>query len=166
MQKTFTLPTPTIKSSALYGGLTARLIAFLVDTTLLVFSYSFVLYGISDTTQQLYSWENIFQGGETLTQLVVVSKMVFYNPYFPVLHWLYFTVLQSSQKQATIGKFTLGLRVTDLRGKRISFARANLRYFSKSLSVVPLFLGFLLVLTTRRKQTLHDYLSRTVVVTN
>ncbi|GAA4428566.1 hypothetical protein GCM10023188_12900 [Pontibacter saemangeumensis] len=166
MQKTFTLQTPTIKSSALYGSLTARLIAFLVDTTLLVFSYSFVLYGISDTTQQLYSWENMFQSGEILKQLVAVSKMVFYNPYFPVIHWLYFTVLQSSLKQATIGKFTLGLRVTDLRGKRISFARANFRYFARALSVLPLCLGFLLVLSTRRKQALHDYISGTVVVTN
>ena len=166
MQTTFTLPTPTIKSSALYGGLTARFISFLVDTTLLVFSYSFVLYGISDAPQQLYTWENVFRDGDTLNQLIAVSKMVFYNPYFPVLHWLYFTVLQSSQKQATIGKFTLGLRVTDLRGKRISFARANLRYFAKIFSVLPFCLGFLLVLSTRRKQTLHDYLCGTVVVTN
>jgi len=164
MQATFILPTPTIKSTTLYGGLTARLIAALVDTTLLVFSYSFVLYGLSDTSQQLYSWENMFRDGDMLNQLLAVSKMVFYNPYFPVLHWLYFTVLHSSQKQATIGKFTLGLRVTDLRGRRISFARANLRYFGMLLSVVPICLGFLLLLSTRRSQTLHDYLSRTVVV--
>lgn len=166
MQKPFTLPTPTVKSSALYGSLTARLIAFLVDTTLLVFSYSLVLYSVSDTPQQLYSWENIFQDGETLNQLVAVSKMVFYNPYFPLLHWLYFTVLQSSQKQATIGKSTLGLRVADLRGKRISFARANFRYFAMILSAAPLCLGFLLVRSTRRRQALHDYLCGTVVVTD
>jgi uncharacterized RDD family membrane protein YckC len=166
MQKAFTLPVPTVKSAALYGSLSARLIAFLVDTTLLVFSYSFVLYGISDTPQQLYTWEDIFANGTSLAELLEIGKILFLNPIFPVMHWLYFTLLDSSPKQATIGKFTLGLRVTDLRGKRISFAQANLRYFAKLLSVVPLCLGFLLALSTRRKQTLHDYVSRTVVVTD
>lgn len=166
MQRTFTLPAPTVKKAALYGNLTARLIAFLVDTTLLVFSYSFVLYGISDAPQQAYTWQDIFQNGVSLEELFDLSKLLFLNPYFLVMHWLYFTVLHSSLKQATIGKYTLGLRVTDLRGKRISFARANLRYFSKFLSIIPLCLGFLLLLSTRRNQTLHDYLSRTVVVTD
>ncbi len=166
MQKAFTLPNPTIKSSELYGSLMARLIAFLVDTTLLVFSYSLVLYGFSDTPQQLQSWEHIFSSGDFLDQLLDIGKSVFYTPYFPILHWLYYTVLQSSQKQATIGKFSLGMRVTDLRGRRISFARANLRYFTKAFSVVTAFLGFFLVLSTRRKQTLHDYLSQTIVVTD
>lgn len=166
MQRTFTLPAPTVKKSALYGNLTARLIAFLVDTTLLVFSYSFVLYGISDAQQQVYTWQDIFQNGVSVEELFALSTILFLNPYFIVMHWLYFTLLQSSPKQATIGKFTLGLRVTDLRGKRISFAQANLRYLSKFFSLIPLCLGFLLLLSTRRKQTLHDYLSRTVVVTH
>lgn len=166
MQRTFTLPAPKVKKSALYGTLTARLIAFLVDTTLLVFSYSFVLYGISDAQQQVYTWQDIFQNGVSGDELFALSKILFLNPYFIVMHWLYFTLLHSSQKQATIGKFTLGLRVTDLRGKRINFAQANLRYFYKLFSLIPLCLGFLLLLSTRRKQTLHDYLSRTVVVTD
>ncbi|MCJ8164878.1 RDD family protein [Pontibacter sp. E15-1] len=144
----------------------ARLIAFLIDSTLLVFSFSFVLYGLSDSDLQLQSWETLFQNGDFLGQLLDTVKLVFINPYFLVMHWLYFTVLQSSQKQASVGKFSLGLRVTDLRGRRISFARANLRYFAKLLSVATVFLGFLLMLSTRRKQTLHDYLSCTVVVTD
>lgn len=166
MQRAFTLPAPKVKKPALYGSLTTRLIAFLVDSTLLVFSYSFVLYGISDTPHQVYTWQDIFQDGVSLEELYGLSKNIFLNPYFLVMHWLYFTFLQSSPKQATIGKFTLGLRVTDLRGKRISFAQANLRYFTKFFSIIPLCLGFLLLLSTRRKQTLHDYLSRTVVVTD
>ena len=167
MYRTYTLPaTPTVKKAALYGNMTARLIAFLVDTTLLVFSYSFILYGISDAPSQVYTWQDVLQNGVSYDELFVLSKILFLNPYFLIIHWLYFTLLHSSPKQATIGKFTLGLRVTDLRGKRINFAQANLRYFSKFLSLIPLCLGFLLLLSTRRKQTLHDYLSRTVVVTH
>jgi uncharacterized RDD family membrane protein YckC len=98
--------------------------------------------------------------------LLLICKALFFNLYFPVVHWLYNTLLISSPKQATIGKFTLGLRVTDLRGKRISFMQANLRYFSKIASALPIGLGFLLILTSRRSQMLHDYFARTVVVTD
>lgn len=166
MQKAFVLPDPTIKSSELYGSTASRFMAFLIDTTILVFSYSFVLYGLSDTAQQFSSWENGMQSQDIQAQLLETGRMIFYNPYFPVLHWLYYTTLHASRRQATIGKFTLGMKVTDLRGKRISFIHANLRYFAKILSAVPICLGFMLMLSTRRKQALHDYISRTLVVTN
>ncbi|ARS34251.1 RDD family protein [Pontibacter actiniarum] len=167
MQTAYTLPNaPTIKRSALYGSLSIRFVSFLVDTTLLVFSYTFILYGLSSTPEQLYTWKDLSQDSFSLSEMLVAVKMLFLNPYFPIIHWAYYTLLESSQKQATIGKFTHGLKVTDLRGKRISFAQANLRYFSKLVSAVPLALGFLLMLTSRRHQMLHDYLARTLVVTD
>ncbi|MDX5422669.1 MAG: RDD family protein [Hymenobacteraceae bacterium] len=166
MQSALTIANPTVKRSSLYGSLAARFVSFLVDTSILVFWYSILLYSTSKEPQQLYTWKDLFHDGSISTaQLLVIFKMLFYNLYFPVLHWLYYTLLESSPKQATIGKFTLGLKVTDLRGRRISFAQANVRYFSKLLSILPVCLGFLLILTTRRRQMLHDYLARTVVVT-
>src|ERR1041385_3402907 len=50
------------------------------------------------------------------------------------LSWLYFTILDSSSLQGTVGKVALGLKITDLKGNRISFARANIRYFGHFLS--------------------------------
>lgn len=167
MQSALTIPSPTVKRTSLYGSLSIRLVAFLVDTSLLVFWYTIILYSTSGESMQLYTWKELLQDGSfSLSEIWVVFKMLFLNIYLPVLHWLYYTLLESSPKQATIGKFTLGLKVTDLRGKRISFAQANLRYFSKIASALPLFLGFFLILTTRRCQMLHDYLARTVVVTD
>lgn len=157
---------PVIKRAPLYGSLTNRFVAFLVDTTILVFWYSIILYSTADNPLQFNTWkEIIYFGGISLPEFQAVMKVFLFSMYFPVLHWLYYTLLEASPKQATIGKFTLGLKVTDLRGKRISFLQANLRYFSKILSALPLFTGFLLILSTRRKQTLHDYIARTVVVT-
>lgn len=167
MQTAYTLPnTPTVKRSALYGSLSTRFVAFLVDTTLLVFSYTFVLYGLSSSTEQLYTWKDISQGGVDFTEMLLVVKMVFLTPYFPIMHWAYYTLLEASQKQATIGKFTLGLKVTDIRGRQITFAQANLRYFSKLLSAAPFALGFIMMLTSRRHQMLHDYLAKALVVTD
>src|SRR5437763_7363921 len=45
--------------------------------------------------------------------------------------WIYEASLESSSKQATLGKMALGLKVTDEYGNRITFARASARFFSK-----------------------------------
>lgn len=165
MQSTFTLsPAPTVKRSALYGTLSARFVSFLVDTTLLVFFYTFMVYGLSGAPEHVYTWDRMFTDNMLLSELLTVGKTIFINPYFPLLHWAYYTMLESSQKQATIGKFSLGLRVTDLRGRPISFVQANLRYFSKLLSLVPFGLGFVLMVNSRRRQMLHDYIAKALVV--
>lgn len=167
MQHALTINNPTVKRTSLYGNLATRFVSFLVDTSILIFWYTIILYATINEPEQLYTWKELYKNGSlNFAEVWLVLKMLFFNAYLPVLHWLYYTVLESSPKQATIGKFTLGLKVTDLRGRRISFAQANLRYFSRILSAVPLCLGFLLILTTRRSQMLHDYLARTVVVTD
>ena len=80
-----------------------------------------------------------------------------------LLNWLYFTIFESSSWQATPGKKMLGLYVTDERQQRLSFGRANGRYWSKSISTLVLGIGFLMVGFTKRKQGLHDKIAKTLV---
>jgi uncharacterized RDD family membrane protein YckC len=77
--------------------------------------------------------------------------------------WLYFAFLESGRSQATLGKQALGIIVTDLEGRRISFRRATGRYFGKMLSSV-FFLGYLLIFFTQKRQALHDLLAGTLVI--
>jgi uncharacterized RDD family membrane protein YckC len=77
--------------------------------------------------------------------------------------WLYFALMESSRRQATVGKMALGIVVTDLYGRRITFGRATGRYFAKIISALILFLGFLMVAWTQRKQGLHDMIAGTLV---
>jgi uncharacterized RDD family membrane protein YckC len=77
--------------------------------------------------------------------------------------WLYEALMESSSYQATIGKMILGMKVTDLYGKRISFGRATGRHFAKILSGMMLCIGFIMVGLTERKQGLHDLLAGTLV---
>ena len=77
--------------------------------------------------------------------------------------WLYEALMTSSSYQATLGKMIFGMKVTDLYGNRISFARATGRYFAKLLSGMILGIGFLMVAFTERKQGLHDMLAGTLV---
>ncbi|MGI6496011.1 MAG: RDD family protein [Kiritimatiellia bacterium] len=81
-----------------------------------------------------------------------------------VLNWLYFTLLESSPAQATLGKMALGIQVTDMNGNRIGFARANGRYWSKLVSILLLFAGYVMVAFTKRKQGLHDMMAGCLVV--
>jgi uncharacterized RDD family membrane protein YckC len=55
------------------------------------------------------------------------------------------------------------MHVTDMAGKRITFARATVRFFGKFLSIAPAFAGFLIALITPQKQALHDLISGTLV---
>jgi len=68
----------------------------------------------------------------------------------------YFVGLETSEKQGTWGKQILGIRVTDLEGRRLTFWRALGRYFAKILSGCSLGIGYLMPLFTEKRQTLHD----------
>jgi uncharacterized RDD family membrane protein YckC len=80
------------------------------------------------------------------------------------LLWLYFAVMESSARQATLGKLAFGIRVTGLRGERLSFSQASSRFFAKIFSALSLGVGFLMTAATRRKQALHDMISSSLVV--
>jgi uncharacterized RDD family membrane protein YckC len=77
--------------------------------------------------------------------------------------WLYEAFMESSSYQATLGKMIFGMKVTDLNGNRISFERATGRHFAKWLSAMILFIGYIMVGFTDRKQGLHDLLAGTLV---
>ncbi len=79
-------------------------------------------------------------------------------------HWLYYTLMESSLYQATLGKIVVGAIVTDLNGNRISFARANGRYFGKWISGAIFDIGFLMAAFTEKQQALHDILAGTLVI--
>jgi uncharacterized RDD family membrane protein YckC len=81
-----------------------------------------------------------------------------------MLGWIYYASMESSSWQATLGKKILGLKVTDLSGNRITFARASGRFFGKILSGMILGIGFLMAGFTARKQALHDILAGCLVL--
>ena len=97
----------------------------------------------------------IFSGGSYFVVFVIALTAM----------WLYFAVSESSSLQSTLSGRILGLRVTDLQGEPVSFNRATVRYFAMYLSAVtPFAVGYLMAFWTKRRQTLHDYLSSTLVL--
>ncbi len=78
--------------------------------------------------------------------------------------WLYYALFESSTWQGTPGKRVLGIFVTDMQGRRISFGRATVRFFGKLLSSAVLFIGYFMAGFTAQKQALHDMLADCLVL--
>jgi uncharacterized RDD family membrane protein YckC len=85
--------------------------------------------------------------------------------FFVILQWLYFAGMESSVRQATIGKSVMSLRVANYEGQRISFGHATGRFFAKIVSgMIPLAIGYLMAAFTEKKQALHDLIAGTLVL--
>jgi uncharacterized RDD family membrane protein YckC len=150
-------PAAPARAGAGYGGFWIRVVAAIIDAIIVrvvvipfgaIFGGMSVLPGIMGGTPHLGMM--MFGAGVTLV-LVLVGG------------WLYEAFLESSSYQATLGKMIFGMKVTDLNGNRISFARATGRHFAKILSGMVLCIGFIMVGFTERKQGLHDLLAGTLV---
>jgi uncharacterized RDD family membrane protein YckC len=82
-----------------------------------------------------------------------------------LISWLYYAMMESSERQATLGKMALSLKVTDMNGQRLSFGHATGRYFAKLITgLIPFGIGYVLAGFTERKQALHDFIASTLVV--
>ena len=58
----------------------------------------------------------------------------------------------------------LGIVVTDMQGRRISFLRATGRYFGKIVSGMLIMIGYLMQPFTEKRQTLHDIMAGCLVL--
>ena len=141
-----------------YGGFWIRVIAFFVDGALVraaIWPVS-MIFGLSGLGMMGRGFPHGGVGMHLFGGGVVVTLVVFGS-------WLYEAFMLSSPYQATLGKMIFGMKVTDVYGNRISFARATGRHFGKWLSTAILGIGYVMVAFTQRKQGLHDILAETLV---
>ncbi|WP_449436630.1 RDD family protein [Pedobacter steynii] len=99
---------------------------------------------------------------EEKTQRIAVS--VAGLPLISIAKFIYSSIAEASDKQATIGKRLLNIKVTDLGGNRISLNNAYGRNVSKVLSVAPFFLGYLYSFLNKKQQCFHDLMANTLVI--
>ncbi len=151
----------TARKPVAYAGFWLRLAAYLIDSLLLGIVVGVFIFmpligqsgagGISpDNFWALYM--DTSRQGIARRLLVVMAA------------WLYWALLESSALQATPGKRALGLIVTDLQGRRISFARASGRFFGKAISGFLLMAGYIMAAFTAKKQALHDMIAGCLVI--
>ena len=78
--------------------------------------------------------------------------------------WLYFALLESSEWQGTAGKRVLGLIVTDMEGRKVTFMRATGRYFAKFVTHFTFGIGYAMAGFTEKRQALHDMIASCLVL--
>ncbi len=76
---------------------------------------------------------------------------------------IYFIPFEASRWQGTPGKRIMKIKVTDLRGQRITFKKSSVRFFSKIISA-QLLVGYIMILFTSNKQALNDFIAKTLVL--
>ncbi|HXP16585.1 MAG TPA: RDD family protein, partial [Terriglobales bacterium] len=150
--------TPVGAAAVGYGGFWIRVVALIIDG-IIVRAVAWpvsMIFGLGGLAGMMGGFPHgavdlhLF-GGSVMLMLVIFGS------------WLYEAFMLSSPYQATLGKMILGMKVTDLSGNRISFARATGRHFAKWLSGMILGVGYIMVGFTERKQGLHDMLAGTLV---
>lgn len=146
-----------------YAGFWLRFVAWIIDFIVLWIASTFItlpLVAASGLRSMILNHPPQ-SPEEAFALLGMFSKILVLDI---VIQWLYFALLESSAWQATIGKKTLGLEVTDLAGRRISFARATGRYFGKIISGIILLIGYIMAGFTEKKQALHDMMAGCLVM--
>lgn len=81
-----------------------------------------------------------------------------------IIQVLYFTFMESSKTQATLGKMALGIIVTDMNGAPLNFSKALVRNLCRLLSNFIMLIGYIIAAFTAKKQALHDIIAGTLVV--
>lgn len=150
-----------------YAGFWLRVVAYMIDALVMGVCFGAViiallfLTGLGAVLGRLHSWEDPSEFGGMLG----VTFIFAFTGIAMVGGWLYYAYLESSDWQATVGKKVLNLKVTDLEGRPISFARASGRYFGKIISgLIPAGIGYIMAGFTEKKQAIHDMIANCLVL--
>lgn len=149
-----------------YAGFWRRFGAMIVDGIIL--NVAFLIIGFVLGLIGFSFFDSVELSSETADMSASVSGGYELSPLGSLISiavtWLYYALMESSARGATLGKMALGLRVTDLDGNRIGFGRATGRHFGKFVSALILMIGFIMAGFTKRKQALHDIMAGCLVV--
>ena len=152
-----------------YAGFWLRFVAILIDGIIISFvkwiiiSPLLIVLGIG-ATHQSFDFEDECSPDFFANIAMIIGAFMVTGLIIMAATWLYYALMESSKHQATIGKLALGLKVTDMNGQRISFARATGRYFGKIISGMILLIGYIMAGFTEKKQALHDIMANCLVV--
>jgi uncharacterized RDD family membrane protein YckC len=152
-----------------FAGFWLRLVAYLIDSVLMAIAFG-VIVAIAIATLGVRFFRglapsiydrppNPFFPAATLGVILVLLPVTI------AVTWLYFASMESSPRQATLGKMALGLFVTDLDGRPVTFGRASGRFFAKMITgLIPFFIGYIMAGFTQKKQALHDMIAGCLVL--
>jgi uncharacterized RDD family membrane protein YckC len=169
-----TMPSPSAVASVYaavpsmaYAGFWLRFVAYLIDGVVMGVGVVVVLIplifltGIGGLLSRIHPQEDWSDTGFFL----IIALLFLAATASLVVTWLYHALMESSEWQATVGKKVLGLVVTDMAGRRISFGRSTGRHFGKIVTnMIPMAIGYIMAGFTERKQAIHDMIAGCLVL--
>lgn len=153
-----------------YGGFWLRVVAYIIDGFISSFAFLILLVPLFILTGAGTALERIGSGEDISDNAAVFLGVGFIFGFLGIIvlvSWLYHALAESSSWQATPGKKLLNLKVTDMNGQPISFARASGRFFAKFITIlIPLGIGYIIAGFTEKRQAIHDMLASCLVLRN
>jgi uncharacterized RDD family membrane protein YckC len=152
-----------------YAGFWLRFVAYVIDYIIIYVVQSFVfipvlgLMGISFASRMnnMETMSDAETMGMIGSMVALASATALLTTAIAILYW---SLMESSKYQATIGKMALGLKVTDVDGNSLDFVKSLIRNICKIISGMILFIGYIMAGFTEKKQGLHDIIAGTLVV--
>lgn len=138
--------TPSMVGELVYAGFWKRAIAYFLDMIVVYIIFIGIVFMSSSQISQ----------PDSFSLLIILS--------FYLIWWLYYALQEGSSAQATLGKRALGIKVTDISGRPLSFSHAAGRQLAGAISSITFLIGYLLAGFTGKKQALHDMIAKCVVV--
>lgn len=152
------------------AGFWIRFAAFIIDSFILLMVIWPIYYAYMPTLRPLIEEFSAAVSASDITAAnnanMAIYKQLLKGP-IPIamaINIIYFSVLEASRFQATLGKRMVDIKVTDKNGNRISLLQSFARNLAKLLSSLPFYIGYLIAGVSRRKQALHDLMTGSFIV--
>lgn len=151
-----------------YAGFWQRFGAWVIDLIILMIPSMLVTYAFGGLEAYKHLLDQIQVGADMAVALRDYAKATEGASVASLaLTFLYYMFFEASKLQATPGKLALRLRVTDVRGQRItagrSAARNIVRLLGAVFGLIPV-VCYLAITWTQHKQGLHDLWAGTYVL--
>ncbi|MBU6247965.1 MAG: RDD family protein [Xanthomonadaceae bacterium] len=154
-----------------YAGFWKRFGAWVIDYIVLMLPSGVILAqtSLADSMSKLFAAS--LSGGNTQQAMAdYVQAVQAARPAMLLvvaIGFIYYTLMESSPLQATLGKLAVGIRVTDMDGRRLGMGRSAgrnaVRLLNMVTGIIP-FIAYLAIAWTQRKQGLHDLLAKALVL--
>lgn len=145
--------------STKYVGFGLRFVGWLID--MIVLSLAFSLMGIAlvffNIAAEVFTSVVGDVGAQYLLGIIGSVPNI-------IIAWLYYALMECSSSQGTLGKMVIGAKVVTVKGEKISFGRATGHFFGRILFWPTLGISHSMAGFTKKKQTMFDLISDTVVI--
>jgi len=137
-------------------GFGKRLAAYLIDSIVIFLVVQYMVVPMLIASIGGLDYAHTQEGTRLIGERILL--------FGPMIYIAYFTLMESSSKQGTLGKILMKIKVVNSDYKKLSIVNALGRSVSRIISGIILGIGYIMVLFTKNKQALHDKLAKTYVI--